>query len=143
MRAKEKANRADFAWSVISMSSVVSVITANDVFRLHPKIRWAALSRDGSLAFCSMRPGVQSFTDDTEDRAFMELGPIFLTGVAERLTPQEKAGKLESVIACFEKGCVMLVNGEEGNLAVSADKADAFSVFTEIMPSLAKLLQHA
>jgi hypothetical protein len=121
---------------------VVRGLTAGDIFRLHPKIRWAALSRDGSLVFCTMRPEVQSFTDDAEDRAFMELGPIFLTGVAERLTPQEKAGKLESVIACFEKGCVMLVNGDEGNLAVSVARYDAFDVFKEIMPSLAKLMRN-
>jgi hypothetical protein len=34
-----------------------------------------------------MRPGITSYTSDAEDRGFMQTGPIFMTGIAERLTP--------------------------------------------------------
>lgn len=91
------------------------------------------------MVFSQMRSGVQSLTADSEDRAFMELGPLLLTGIAERLTPKGKAGNLRCVIACFEKDCVLLINVNEGHLAVSADSADAFSVFQEILPQLTRL----
>jgi len=118
---------------------VVGLLTPSDVFHLHPKIRWAAFSADGSVVFSEMRSGVESLTEESEDKAFMELGPLFMTSIAERLTPGGKAGRLESVIACFEKDCVMLVGVKGGHLAFSVDTVDAFSVFQDILPGLAKL----
>jgi hypothetical protein len=115
------------------------VLTPDDVFRLHPKIRWAAFSTDSGVVFSEMRRGVESYTTNSEDRAFMELGPLFMTGLAERLTPEFKAGRLECVIACFEKDCVLVARVGNGHLGVSADKAHALSVFQEIIPQIAKL----
>lgn len=116
------------------------MLTADDVFRLHPKIRWAALSTDPTtVVFSQMRPGVKSHTPNSEDKAFMEMGPLFITGVAERLTPQGTAGKLECVIACFEKDCVLMTKVPDGHLALSVDAPDALSVFQEIMPQILKL----
>jgi len=116
------------------------LLTANDVFRLHPKIRWAALSSDPTtVVFSQMRPGVESHTPNSEDKAFMEMGPLFLTGVAERLTPQGMAGKLECVIACFEKDCVLIAKVPDGHLALSVEAPNALSVFQEIMPQILKL----
>ena len=69
----------------------------------------------------------------------MEIGPLFMTGIAERLTPQGKAGKLECVIACFEKDCVLITSVPNGHLALSVDAPDALSVFQEIMPQILKL----
>ncbi|MGA8905899.1 MAG: hypothetical protein WB661_12935 [Candidatus Bathyarchaeia archaeon] len=62
-----------------------------------------------------------------------------MTGIAERLTPQGKAGKLECVIACFEKDCVLIANVPDGHLALSVDVPHALSVFQEIMPQILKL----
>ena len=116
------------------------MLTANDVFRLHPKIRWAALSSDPTtVVFSQMRPGVESHTPNSEDKAFMEMGPLFLTGVAERLTPQGMAGKLECVIACFEKDCVLIAKVPDGHLALSVEAPHALSVFEEILPQILKL----
>lgn len=116
------------------------MLTADDVFRLHPKIRWAALSADPTtVVFSQMRPGVESYTPNSEDKAFMEMGPLFMTGIAERLSPQGKAGKLECVIACFEKDCVLMAKVPDGHLALSVDAPHALSVFQEIMPQILKL----
>ena len=69
----------------------------------------------------------------------MEIGPLFMTGIAERLTPELKAGKLECVIACFEKDCVLVTRAKEGHLAISVDKDQALLVFNEILPQILKL----
>lgn len=107
---------------------------------MHPKIRWTAYSVDGKVVFCEMRAGLQSYTSDAEDRAFMELGPLIMSGVAERLTPSGGAGRLESVIVNLEKDSVLLARVGTGYLAVSVDRADALSVFQEIEPLIKKLL---
>ena len=86
-----------------------------------------------------MRPGVESYTPNSEDKTFMEMGPLFMTSIAERLSPQGKAGKLECVIACFEKDYVLMAKVPDGHLALSVDAHDALSVFQEIMPQILKL----
>ncbi len=116
------------------------MLTPEDVFRIHPEIRWAALSTtSGSVVFSKMRSGVVSHTANSEDRAFMELGPLLMSGVAQHLTPEGKAGKLECVIACFEKDCVLLAAVKDGELAMSVDKSHALTVFQEILPKILEL----
>jgi hypothetical protein len=102
------------------------------VFRLHPKIRWAAYSQDGKVVFCEMRPGLTSYTTDAEDRAFMELGPLIMSGVAEKLTPSGGAGRLQSIVVNLEKDSVLLTKVRNGFLAISVNRAEAFGVFQEI-----------
>jgi len=116
------------------------LLTPDDVFRLHAKIRWAALSREsGMVVFSQMRPGFESLTPDDTDRAFMETGPLFITGIAQRLTPEGKAGNLECVIACFEKDCVLMAKVQDCYLALSVETADALRVFNEIKPMFLNL----
>lgn len=116
------------------------MLTPDDVFRLHAKIRWAALSLEsGMVVFSQMRSGIESLTPDDEDRAFMEMGPLFMTSMAMRLTPLGKAGKLECVIACFEKDCVLMAKVHDGFLAMSVEAADALLVFNEVRPKILSL----
>jgi len=115
-------------------------LTPEEVFRLHPKIRWAALSREsGMVVFSQMRPGVVSYTSDAEDRAFMEMGPLLMTGLALRLTPNGKAGRLAYVLAYFEKDCVLMAKVEDGFLALSVDTTDALQVFHELERDILRL----
>ena len=114
-------------------------LTPEDVFRLHPKIRWAAFSEDGKVAFCQMRAGVTSYTSDAEDRAFMELGPLIMAGVAERLTPTGGAGRLQSVVVNMEKDSVLLKKVGKGYLAMSVNRAEALGVFQKIDALIQKL----
>ena len=122
------------------MVRLTTLLTPEDVFRLHPKIRWAALALEsGMVVFSQMRPGIESLTPDAEDRAFMEMGPLFMTSIAQRLTPEGKAGKLECVIVCFEKDCVLMAKVQDGFLAMSANTADALAAFDEVKAEILKL----
>lgn len=127
----------NFALSIVKVLS--KPLAPEEVFRLHPKIRWAAFSTDGKVAFCEMRPGQKSYTSDAEDRAFMQLGPVIMSGVAERLTPTGGAGKLQSVIVNMEKDSVLLTKIREGYLAISVERGEAFVVLQEIESSIRKL----
>jgi predicted regulator of Ras-like GTPase activity (Roadblock/LC7/MglB family) len=85
-----------------------------------------------------MRPGVASYTSERDDRAFMEVGPHLMSGIAERLT-STGAGKLQSLIINLEKDSVLLIQVGDGHLAISADRSDAPNVFREIEPMIRQL----
>jgi hypothetical protein len=116
------------------------LISPEEVFQLHSKIRWASFSTEsGRLAFSQMRPGLTSYTPEKDDRAFMEFGPQMMTGIAERLSATGGAGKVESLIVNLEKDPVLLAPLRGGYLAISADRADAPAVFKEVEPMIRRL----
>lgn len=118
----------------------VSELTPEDVFRLHPRIRWAAFSTDaGEVKFCQMRAGVKSYTPEEADRYFMKHGPTIMTVISERLTPAGMAGRLESIILSFEKDSIFLTKLKDGYLAISVDRVDSLSTFQEISKSIKAL----
>jgi hypothetical protein len=121
---------------VIRLSEALS---AEGIFRLDARIRWAAFSIDGKVMFCEMRAGIQSYTSEAEDKAFMELGPLIMSGVAERLTQSGGAGKLQSVIVNLEKDSILLMKVRNGYLAASANRKDALDVFTKAEPLIQRL----
>ena len=122
------------------MRVLSTLISPEEVFQLHPKIRWASFSTEsGRIAFSQMRPGLTSYTSEREDRAFMEFGPQLMTGIAERLSPTGGAGKVESLIVNLEKDSVLLTPLRGGYLAVSADRADSAGVFKEVEPMIRRL----
>lgn len=86
-----------------------------------------------------MRPGVESYTTDADDRDFMELGPLLMSGVAERLTPSGGAGRLQSIVVNMEKDSVLLAKVGKGYLAISVNRAEALGVFQEIDASVQRL----
>jgi len=115
-------------------------ISAEEIFRLHPKIRWASFSTEsGKIAFSQMRPGLTSYTTEEQDMAFMEFGPQLMTGIAERLSPTGGAGKVQSVIVNLEKDSVLLAPLRRGYLAISTERADAVEVFKEVEPMIRRL----
>jgi len=119
---------------------LTALISPEEVFQLHPKIRWASFSTEsGRIAFSQMRPGLTSYTPEQDDRAFMEFGPQLMTGIAERLSPTGGAGKVQSLIVNMEKDAVLLAPLRGGYLAISADRADAALVFKEIEPMIRRL----
>jgi len=115
--------------------------SAEELFELHPKLRWAAFSVDGKVVFCKMRPGVKSYSSEDDDRAFMQFGPLIMSGVAERLTHSGQAGKLQSVLVNMDKDSVLLMKFRNGFLALSVDRDEAFGVFQEIDARLRELGQ--
>jgi predicted regulator of Ras-like GTPase activity (Roadblock/LC7/MglB family) len=85
-----------------------------------------------------MRPGVASYTSERDDRAFMEVGPHLMSGIAERLS-STGAGKVQSLIVNLEKDAVLLLQVGEGHLAISADRSEAPNVFKEVEPKIREL----
>jgi predicted regulator of Ras-like GTPase activity (Roadblock/LC7/MglB family) len=69
----------------------------------------------------------------------MEMGPLVMSGLAERLTPEGKAGQLECVIVCFEKDYVLMAKVRDGYLALSVESDQALTIFQEIIPRIVKL----
>jgi hypothetical protein len=86
-----------------------------------------------------MRPGVRSYTPDSDDRTFMELGVLLMCEMGDRLSSSESAGKLESIIVNFTHDSVMIVDHAKQHLAISVDRTDALKVFEEISPQLSQL----
>lgn len=93
------------------------------------------------MIFSQMRPGFTSYTSDAEDKAFMEFGPVILSGVAEQLTESGGAGRLHSIVVNFDKDSVLLMRFRSGYLALSADRPYAYGVFQEIDAKLRELAQ--
>jgi len=87
-----------------------------------------------------MRPGIESYTSEEDDRTFMQFGPLIMSGVAERLT-SGGAGRLQSVVVNLDKDSVLLMKFRNGFLALSADRDEAFGVFQEIDGRLRELAQ--
>jgi hypothetical protein len=116
------------------------LFSPDDVFRLDPKIRWTALAKEsGEVVFNKMRPGFESYTSEAEDKAFMELGPLFMISLAERLTPSKKAGAVKSIVVNLEKDSILLTKVRDGYLAVSAPPADANVIFPKIVSLIQQL----
>ena len=108
----------------------------DDVFRIHPKIRWAAwVSKDGQVRFCQMRPGVISHCPEEEDLRFAEFNPIILIGAGERMAQWD--GRVESVIVTYEKVLMYVHEFKDGILALTVDKeTDGTDAIREISKTL-------
>jgi len=86
--------------------------------------------------FATMRNGVQSFSPIEADRSFMELGPLLLAGVCERLA--RHVGPADTIIIHYEK-VIMLVTRLRGHfLAVTLNRKDAGYV-QEVLTKLLSL----
>lgn len=107
------------------------------IFDVHPKIRWVGLATDaGDVLFATMRPGVESLSPETFDQSFMQLGPLLLTGVCERLVPW--AGPLETVVSSYEKVIMLVTKLKKRYLALTIGKEDA-GILSELISSLPQL----
>ena len=99
-------------------------LTAERVFNLHPKIRWTGLATNqGDVVFSRMRPGVKSLSPEAFDEAFMQLGPLLLRGVCERLGPW--AGPLETVTSSYKKVILIVTSIGKDCLALTINREDA------------------
>ncbi len=113
-------------------------LTPEHIFSLHPKIRWAGLATDqGEVLFARMRPGIPSFSPEEADRSFMQLGPMLLSGVCERLAPW--AGPLETVVSTYAKVVMIVTRFDRRFLALTIDRADA-GILSDVTQGLLKLV---
>ena len=112
-------------------------ITPERIFALNPKIRWAGLATDqGEVLFATMRPGISSLSPEDADRSFMQLGPLLLSGVCERLAPW--AGPLEAVISRYQKVVMIVRKLDRMYLALTINSED-IDKLQEIVDSLHKI----
>lgn len=81
-----------------------------------------------------MRPGIVSYTEEEDDKTFMEVGPLFMTSLAERLTSTGGPGAVESVVVTFQRDSILIMKVKDGHIAISAEKADATEIFLKIIP---------
>lgn len=97
--------------------------TPEDVFRLHPKIRWVGLAtNEGQVIFSQMRKGVETMTPEEDDRRLLEMGALVLRGVAERSSPY--AGHVRSIAILYAKFGELIVKHNENNLILTFDLGD-------------------
>jgi hypothetical protein len=115
----------------------LSELTPDRIFALHPKIRWAGLATDhGDVIFAKMRPGVKSLSPTETDQSFVQLGPMLLSGVFERLVPW--AGRLDWVIGRYEKVIMITTHLSERFLAVTLD-GNGIASLQDVIASLQTL----
>lgn len=89
----------------------------------------------GEVLFAQMRPGVTSLSPEDTDKSFMQLGPLLLTGVCERLAPW--AGPLEYVVSRYQKVLMIITRHDGKFLALAINKEDS-EVLSELLTKLPK-----
>ena len=90
----------------------------------------------GEVLFVMMRPGLTSISPVEADRSFMQLGPMLLSGVCERLAPW--AGPLDAVVSRYEKVAMIVTKIESLYLALTINSEDVDAI-REIMESLRRI----
>jgi len=113
-------------------------LTAEKVFQLHPKIRWAGLANDrGEIVFSQMRPGVKSITTEEDDRNLLQIGSMILRGVAERSSPH--AGNVECVTVLYEKFGQLILKRNENTLILTVEREDAPQTLVNVIELVGKI----
>jgi len=97
-------------------------LTAEDVFAIHPKIRWAGLTTEkGEVIFAKMRPGVKTFTPEEDDRFLLQFGALIMNGVTQRSGPW--LGNWEYMAIGYEKTIQLIVKLKEKYLALTVENS--------------------
>jgi hypothetical protein len=97
-------------------------LVAEDIFRIHSQIRWVGLASEmGEVIFSKMRPGVVSYSPETDDQYLLEIGGLVMNGVAQRSS--QWLGKCGFVLVAYDKATELVVRIEGGYLALTIDKS--------------------
>jgi hypothetical protein len=113
--------------------------TAEDLFRLHPKIRMVGLTSDkGEVAFLEMRPGVKSLAPEEENRAFMQLNALLVLGACERLS--KWGGPVSNITVGYEKVLMHLAKFGKDILLLTVEKDEALEAIPEIVKATKSLM---
>jgi hypothetical protein len=109
-------------------------ITAEDIFQMHPQIRWTALASDnGEVIFSAMRPGTEPYSPEKDDQ-FLLLGGLIMDGVAQRQS--QWLGKFGYVFIAYEKATQIVVHVQGGYIVLTVEPC----VPTEEVMGIAKRL---
>ncbi len=100
----------------------MATLTAEDVFGIHPKIRWAGLaSEKGEVIFAKMQSEVKSFTPEGDDRFLLQFGALIMNGVTQRSRPW--LGDCEYIAISYPKAMQLIVKLRERYLALTVDRS--------------------
>jgi hypothetical protein len=83
-----------------------------------------------------MRPGITSLSPEDTDKSFIQLGPLLLAEVCERLAPWY--GPLETVVSTYEKVILLVTRLHKSYLAMTIGKEDG-GILSELIPKLNEL----
>ena len=113
----------------------MSDISPEDVFALHPKIRWVGMTtHQGRVIHANMRPGVERATPENHDRKFLELGALMLGGVAEG--DAAFAGRVKWIAVDYEKYTELMVECEDKYLVLTFEPDESLRTLREIITAL-------
>jgi hypothetical protein len=117
----------------------METITPQQIFALHPSIRWAGLATSkGQVIFSKMRPGVKSLTPEEDDRVLLELRAQYITEICNQTT--RWAGPTEYVAMSHEKFIELItVLEEQYVVAVTVEKDVDLNTAADIAKIIQKL----
>jgi hypothetical protein len=113
-------------------------LIAENIFRIHPHIRWAGLaSESGVVIFSKMRAGVESYTPEEDDQYLLEFGGLVMDGIIERSS--QWLGKCDYVIAAYDKATQLVIRVKDGYLALTVDKSVPANEVVGIAKAISRL----
>jgi len=112
-------------------------MTPEDAFKLHAKIRWAGLASEyGEVFFSKQRDGVKRISPEDADHAFMQMGPLLLVSICERLS--QWTGEVGSIVVNYEKVDCLIVKVRDGYLALALEKGQPAETISQVVRALKK-----
>ena len=94
--------------------------TADDIFRLDPRIRWVGLVEEqGNVLFSGIRPG-EDAESAVELKEFMRLNPLLIVGASERLA--KLTGEVDTITITCKEETMLLLKSNSRILVVSVKK---------------------
>ena len=75
----------------------------------------------GDVVFSKMRPGVESFTPDEDDKFLLRFGAIMMNGITQR--SDRWLGPWEHVTIAYEKTTQLILKLGDRYLALTVDKS--------------------
>lgn len=96
-------------------------LSADDIFAVHPKIRWAGLAtRKRKVTFMQMREGLTSLSPESNDRATLEVRAQYIIETVEQEC--EWSGALNHIAISFEKYVEIIIPLKTAYVAITVEK---------------------
>jgi hypothetical protein len=116
----------------------VTYTKPEDIFAIHPKIRFAgSAKRNGQVLFLQMREGVTSLTPDSLDRAALEIHAQYIVETVEQ--EGRWSGPVENVAITFEKYVELIIPLTETYVLITVEKEVPVESYGEICKAIRAL----
>jgi len=107
-----------------------------EVFAVHPRIRWAGLAtRKGAVIFAQMKEGVTPLIPSGNHLSDLEIRTQYIIESAE--LESKWVGALDHITFCFEKYVELVVPLKDGYVLITLEK----DVPTESYPRISKAIR--